>query len=60
MLKIELDNALSDFVDVINAHGSDSPQAAEYRQRYAGEQELLGLLDEAVKLQQELSPPQKR
>ena len=48
--------ALSDFVDILNEHGPDSAQAAEYRRQFGFFPEFVALMDEAVEVHHEHNP----
>jgi len=44
---VRLDALLSEYVDIINAHGSGSPEAGDFRERHAADKKLIKLLDAA-------------
>ena len=48
-----IDDALSAFIDILNAHGPDSRQAKEFRRQHSQETELLRLMDESVAVHRE-------
>lgn len=56
--RTETEEALSDFVDILNEHGPDSVQAKEFRKQ-AQNPKLMELMDKAIEIHYEFHPKLK-